>query len=61
MAQEELELLMKNFYILYDSTREDFASKGEALRRAAALVKFKKAVIKVYDNKGTFIKSFDGR
>ena len=53
---------MYNFYIVYDDgQKEFFYNKVEALRRAAALVKFKKAVVKVYDKNGTFIKSFDGR
>jgi hypothetical protein len=53
---------MSNFYVLHDDgEREFFAEKSAALRRAAALVKFKKAVIKVYDKHGNFIKSFDGR
>lgn len=53
---------MSNFYVLHDDgTKEYFDVKGKALRRAAALVKFKKAVIKVYDKQGNFIKSFDGR
>lgn len=53
---------MSNFFILYDNgRREYFDNKGAALRRAAALVKFKKAIIKVYDPEGKFIKSFDGR
>lgn len=52
---------MTNFFIRYDGKIEDFDSKTEALRRAAALARFKKAVIKVYDKRGTFIKSFDGR
>lgn len=51
-----------NFYIIYDDgQREDFAEKSTALRRAAALIKFKKSVVKVYDKQGNFIKSFDGR
>lgn len=50
------------FYILYDGgQREDFAEKSDALRRAAALTKFKKGIVKVYDKRGQFIKSFDGR
>lgn len=53
---------MTHYFILYDNgTREYFTEKSAALRRAAALVKFKKAVIKVYDKNGNFIKSFDGR
>jgi hypothetical protein len=53
---------MKNYYITYDNgKREYFDEKGAALRRAAALVKFKKGVVKVYDKHGQFIKSFDGR
>lgn len=53
---------MTNFFVLHDDgEREYFNEKHEALRRAAALVKFKKAVIKVYDKHGEFIKSFDGR
>lgn len=53
---------MSNFYVLHDdSKKEYFDEKSDALRRAAALVKFKKAVIKVYDKQGSFIKSFDGR
>jgi hypothetical protein len=53
---------MHNFYIVYeDGQREYFVNKVQALRRAAALIKFKKAVIKVYDKHGKFIKSFDGR
>jgi hypothetical protein len=53
---------MSKFYILYDTgTREDFTEKSAALRRAAALVKFKKGVVKVFDKNGQFIKSFDGR
>lgn len=54
-------IIYTNFFIQYDDQREDFEEKHEALRRAAALSKFKKAVIKVYDKHGTFIKSFDGR
>lgn len=50
-----------NFFIQYDDQREEFEEKHGALRRAAALSKFKKAVIKVYNKQGTFIKSFDGR
>jgi hypothetical protein len=51
-----------NFYIVYDGNKkEHFVNKVEALRRAAALKKFNKSVIKVYDKHGTFIKSFDGR
>jgi hypothetical protein len=50
------------YFITYDDgQREDFAKKSDALRRAAALTKFKKGVVKVYDNQGNFIKSFDGR
>lgn len=53
---------MTNFFVLYDDgKREYFSEKNVALRRAAALIKFKKAVIKVYDKQGNFIKSFDGR
>lgn len=53
---------MPNFFVLHDDgKREYFSEKSLALRRAAALVKFKKAVIKVYDKHGNFIKSFDGR
>lgn len=51
-----------NYYIIYDDgQREDFVEKSDALRRAAALTKFKQAVVKVYDKRGNFIKSFDGR
>lgn len=50
-----------NFYIIYNGQKESFTNKPEALRRAAALKKFNKCVIKVYDKHGTFIKSFDGR
>lgn len=53
---------MSNFFVLHDDgKREFFEEKSSALRRAAALVKFKKAVIAVYDKQGNFIKSFDGR
>ena len=53
---------MSNFFVLHDDgKREFFSEKSDALRRAAALVKFKKAVIGVYDKHGKFIKSFDGR
>ena len=53
---------MNNFFVLHDDgEREYFDEKMDALRRAAALVKFKKAVISVYDKHGKFIKSFDGR
>ena len=53
---------MSNFFVLHDDgKREFFEKKGDALRRAAALTKFKKAVIGVYDKHGKFIKSFDGR
>lgn len=53
---------MSNFFVLHeDGKREYFDEKSLALRRAAALIKFKKAVIKVYDKQGNFIKSFDGR
>ena len=51
-----------NYYITYgNGEREEFAEKSEALRRAAALTRFKKSVVKVYDKRGNFIKSFDGR
>lgn len=40
---------------------ETLRNKAEALRRAAALTKFYKGVVKVYDSNGRFIKSFDGR
>ena len=51
-----------NFYITYDGDqREYFDEKSAAIRRAAALVKFKKGVVKVFDKNGKFIKSFDGR
>ena len=51
-----------NFYIHYNGNeREYYVNKGSALRRAAALAKFTKAVIKVYDKNGNFIKSFDER
>jgi len=53
---------MKGYFILYDgSKREYFSEKSVALRRAAALKRFTKGVIKVYDKHGNFIKSFDGR
>lgn len=53
---------MSNFFVLHDDgKREYFDEKSLALRRAAALTKFKKAVITVYDKHGKFIKSFDGR
>jgi hypothetical protein len=53
---------MKKFFVLHDDgQKEYFEEKHYALRRAAALTKFKKAVIKVYDKHGNFIKSFDGR
>lgn len=50
------------FYITYDDgKREEFDTKGAALRRGAALAKFKKGIIKVYNTRGIFVKSFDGR
>lgn len=53
---------MHNFYIVYDDGKKEyFYNKVETLRRAAALVKFHKGVVKVYDKHGNFIKSFDGR
>ena len=53
---------MKKYFVLHDDgTREYFDEKYAALRRAAALTKFKRAVIRVYDERGNFIKSFDGR
>ena len=53
---------MTKFFVLHDDgKREYFEEKSSALRRAAALTKFKKAVISVYDKDGRFIKSFDGR
>lgn len=54
--------IMSNFFVQHDDGKKEyFSEKSLALRRAAALVKFKKAVIKVYDKHGNFIKSFDGR
>lgn len=52
---------MKYFVLHDDGTKEEFDEKHAALRRAAALTKFKRAVIKVYNQHGHFIKSFDGR
>lgn len=53
---------MKNYYLTYDNgNKESFDDKSSALRRAAALAKFMKGVVKVYDKSGKFIKSFDGR
>lgn len=53
---------MNNFFVLHDDGKKEyFDEKHSALRRAAALVKFKRAVITVYDKNGKFIKSFDGR
>lgn len=47
------------YTVEYDM-REEFDTKAEALRRAAALVKFYRGVVKVYYG-DQFIKSFDGR
>lgn len=41
--------------------REVYDTKAEALRRGAALIKFYKGVVKIYDGHGKFVKSFDGR
>lgn len=48
-----------NYTVEWDHI-ERFATKAEALRRAAAIVKFYRGVVKVY-HKDQFVKSFDGR
>lgn len=48
-----------NYYVEWDF-REKFEKKSDALRRAAAIAKFYRGVVKVY-YRDVFIKSFDGR
>lgn len=50
------------YYVRYgNGLQELYSNKSAALRRAAALAKFYKGVVKVYDKNANFVKSFDGR
>lgn len=52
---------MSLYTITYPPDQETALIKVSALRRAAAIAKFYKGIVKVYDSHRHFVKSFDGR